>query len=238
MKSIAPICFLTLSIALSGCATTNLETYNRGMYKANKTLDKYTLKPLTKAYQTVTPDRVERSVSHFFNNIGEINTTVNSLLQGNLRNAGLSSSRFVWNTTLGLGGLFDVATPMKITAHKEDLGQTLRVWGVPEGPYLVLPFFGPSTTTDTMGIIGNYTFDPLFHYHWNNNYQRQGFTLLGLVNKRAQLMPFEKIAQSASTDEYTFVKNAYLQRRKALVRNGKADTSVDEEFDALFEEDN
>lgn len=231
-------CFLLLFLSLlAGCAgTQTLESYNRGMYQANKTIDKYTLKPIAKAYQAVTPDPVEHSVGNFFNNIGEVNTLVNSVLQGKLHNAALSSARLVWNTTLGLGGLFDVATAMDITADKEDFGQTLRVWGVPAGPYLVLPLLGPSTVTDSVGLVGSYFINPIHHYDWPDHRPRTAMVALGVIDVRAQLLSTEKLLEGASTDEYSFVKGAYLQRRDTLARDGKGDGAVDEAFDALFDD--
>lgn len=227
------------ALALAGCAHNNggaLESYNRGMYKINRTVDKYTLKPIAQGYRYITPDPVENSVDNFFNNLGEVNTFANSLLQGKLNNAALSSARFVWNTTLGLGGLFDVATAMDITADEEDFGQTLQVWGLPSGPYVVLPFFGPSTVTDTIGLAADTYMSPVYQYdNWSDHSVREGVIVLGVVNKRAQLLDAEKLLDSATTDEYSFVKSAYLQRRAALVNDGEVvDEAVDKELDDLF----
>lgn len=234
-----PVTFLAL-LVLSGCASSNndpFESYNRAMYETNKVIDKYTLKPLTKGYEAIMPDPAERSVSNFFNNLKEINTFVNSLLQGKLHNAAVSSARFVWNTTLGLGGLFDVATAMNLEATPEDFGQTLRTWGIGEGPYIILPLLGPSTLTDSVGLVGDYYISPGYQYDWSNKTQQYSFVALGAVDKRSKLNNLEKLLKNATVDEYSFVRESYLQRRAALVRDGKTDESIDEAFDELFNED-
>lgn len=222
---------------LAGCASNNaLESYNRSMYKANRAVDKYTLKPIAKAYQAVTPDPVERGVSNVFSNIGEVGTMVNSVLQGKLHNAAVSSARIVWNTTLGLGGIFDVATAMNLQSDKEDFGQTLRSWGVPAGPYVVLPILGPSTVTDSVGLAGDYFASPAYHYNWPNHRTRTAYTALRVIDKRARLLNTENILESATIDEYSFVKSSYLQRRDALTRDATGDNDIDEAFDELFEQ--
>lgn len=222
---------------LMGCTSAEtLENYNRGMYQTNKAIDRYTLKPIATTYQAIMPDPVERNVDNFFNNIGEVSTLLNSMLQGKLHNAAVSSARLVWNSTLGLGGLFDVATVMNLTADKEDFGQTLRVWGVPTGSYVVLPVLGPSTITDSIGRIGDYFGSPWYHFDWADYRPRTAVTALNMINTRAQFLSAENLLETATTDEYNFVKSAYLQRRNALVRDGVGDGEVDKAFDALFDE--
>ncbi|MPV86564.1 MlaA family lipoprotein [Ostreibacterium oceani] len=241
MRNHFPLLLLTLFVTTwftVGCASNNgLEQYNQRMYAVNKKIDQYTLKPLSQGYQKITPDPVERRVSHFFGNLGEINTFANSLLQGKFKNAGLSSSRFVWNTTLGLGGLFDVATAMGISADKEDFGQTLRAWGVPAGPYLVLPILGPSTITDTVGLIGDYGIDPINRYQWNDYRVETGVNVLKRIDQRAGLLNTEKVLASSTINEYEFVKSAYLQRRASLTRDGAPDPQSEDAFDAFFDEE-
>ncbi|MBS9777737.1 MAG: VacJ family lipoprotein [Gammaproteobacteria bacterium] len=227
------------TVIITGCASNNdsvLESYNKGMYKINRTVDKYTLKPLAKAYRFVTPDPVEKSVNNFFNNIGEVNTIANSLLQGKFRNAALSSSRMVWNTTIGIGGLFDVATAFNISADKEDFGQTLQVWGLPTGPYVVLPFWGPSTITDSVGLGVDTYLSPINRYNnWADHSVREGVVVLNIVNTRAQLLDLEKVLETGTTDEYYFVKNAYLQKRAVMVNDGEVvNEEMDKELDDLF----
>ncbi len=235
-KNIIYVSCLFLGLWLGGCSS--LESYNRTMYKTNKAIDKYTLKPIAKGYHFITPDPVERGVSNFFGNLGEVGTVVNSLLQGKVRNAALSSSRFVWNTTLGLGGMFDVATAMNVVAKPEDFGQTLQVWGMPAGPYVVLPILGPSTVTDSVGLVGDYFAYPLTYYHWTDHSVREGVTALKTVDTRTQLLPLEKQLKGVP-DEYSFVKSAYLQRRASLVRDGaiEENNDIDKDFDELLDEE-
>lgn len=235
-------CWLIVGF-VSGCATTDdnrsaLERYNRGMYQANKAIDKYTLKPLAKGYRAITPDPVEVGVSNFFSNIGEIGTVANSLLQGKFHNAAASSSRLVWNTTIGIGGIFDVATAMNIKADPEDFGQTLQTWGVPAGPYVVLPLLGPSTVTDTVGKVGDAMISPINRYEgWGDHSIREGLIALNYISARAELLSAEKLLDTATTDEYLFVKNAYLQKRATLVNDGQVkNKALDAELDALFDE--
>ncbi len=228
---------LFLGMWLGGCSS--LEDYNRAMYKTNKVVDKYTLKPVAKAYRLITPDPVEKGVNNFFDNLSEVGTVVNSILQGKFRNAALSSSRIVWNTTLGLGGIFDVATAMNVKANPEDFGQTLQVWGVPTGPYIVLPILGPSTITDSVGLVGDYFTYPLTYYNdWSDHSVREGVAVLRFTDMRAKLLPLEKKLEDMP-DEYSFVKSAYLQHRASLVRDGAIQESndIDAEFDALLDEE-
>ncbi|PID33580.1 MAG: ABC transporter [Thiotrichales bacterium] len=234
-----PVILLGFVITLlGGCASGDgLESYNRSMYSINKTVDKYTLKPITKVYRAITPDPVEKGVGNFFNNIGEVGTFANSLLQGKIDNAILSSSRFVWNTTVGLGGIFDVATAMNIKANKEDFGQTLQTWGVPAGPYVVLPFFGPSTLTDSVGLVGDTFLSPINRYKWHSNRLRNSVIGLYYVDRRSRLFKAEKMLNSASVDEYSFVKNTYLQHRQALVKDGKVENkAMEDDLDDLYGE--
>ncbi len=204
-----------MGFVLSGCSFhQGLESYNRGMYKVNKTVDTYTLKPLAKGYKAITPDPVEKSVNNFFSNIGEVGTFVNSILQGKLHNAAVSSSRIVWNTTLGIGGLFDVATAFNLKSDPEDFGQTLRKWGIPEGPFIMLPLFGPSTITDTVGRVGDAYISPYRQYDWHNKDIRQSVIGLRALNSRVQLLPMTNMLENISSDEYLFVKSAYLQQRR------------------------
>lgn len=227
-----------LLMFLGGCMSSEtLEDYNRRMYKLNKSVDGYTLKPIAKGYKAITPDPVEKGVSNFFNNLNEVTVFTNSVLQGKIDNAILSSSRFVWNTTVGLGGIFDVATAMNIKANKEDFGQTLQTWGVPAGPYVVLPFFGPSTVTDTIGRAGDVLWSPINQYNWEKNAFPYSIIAMSYIDKRSRLLGAEKLLGSASVDEYSFVKNTYLQHRQALVHDGKVENkAMEEDLDDLYGE--
>lgn len=234
-----PVILLGFVITLlGGCASGDgLENYNRRMYSLNKAVDTFTLKPIAKGYRAITPDPVEKGVSNFFNNLDEVTTFTNSVLQGKIDNAILSSSRFVWNTTVGLGGIFDVATGMNIKANKEDFGQTLQTWGVPAGPYVVLPVFGPSTVTDTVGRAGDLLWSPINQYNWDKNVFPYSIIAMSYVDKRSRLLGAEKLVGSASVDEYSFVKNAYLQHRQALVKDGKVENkAMEDDLDDLYGE--
>ncbi|MEE3215266.1 MAG: VacJ family lipoprotein, partial [Pseudomonadota bacterium] len=153
---------LAAALAVSGCASSGVnsepnpadpwEGFNRRVFAFNDVLDRYALKPAAQGYRYITPDPLERGVSNFFDNLGEVRTVLNSLLQGKPANAGNSSMRFLMNTTFGLGGLLDPASHAGFTADTEDFGQTLAAWGVGEGPYVVLPFLGPSTVRDTAAL--------------------------------------------------------------------------------------
>lgn len=239
MKRLSGILLLFISGYLVGCSSTNddpFESYNRTMYGINKTVDKYTLKPIAKGYRAITPDPVEQGVNNFFGNLGDVLTLTNNLLQFDFHEAAHDGARVVWNTTLGIGGIFDVASGMGLEKQKEDFGLTLRKWGVPAGPYLVLPFLGPSTSTDAVGKIGDYYAHPVTYIDWNDYRTTAAVTALGVINLRANLLDAENVADGASTDEYSFVKSSYLQYRAAQVRGGTVDQQVDDDFDKIFQE--
>jgi phospholipid-binding lipoprotein MlaA len=226
-------------LSLTGCATVNghgdprdpLEGYNRAMHAFNEDFDRALFQPLARGYNKVMPRPVNRSVSNFFNNIGDLWVMTNNFLQGK-PGAGLSDlSRIIWNTSLGLGGLFDVASHMELPKHNEDFGQTLGVWGVGPGPYLVLPFLGPSTIRDTGGRAVQWYRDPLHELSDGEEY----LYLLGLdlVDTRASLLSTTRILDSASLDSYSFMRDAYLQRREHLIYDGNP---PQQEFDPFADD--
>jgi len=229
---------LAMLVMLAGCAgrvavedrhpDDPWEGFNRGVFAFNDTLDRAVLKPVARGYRWATPQPVQTGVGNFFSNLGEIRTTLNSLLQGKPGNAGRSTSRFLLNTTVGIAGLWDVATPMGITAEREDFGQTLGVWGVGEGPYLVLPLLGPSTVRDTGGLPLDMVTYPV--YYVENDKVRYGLTALRIVDVRAGLLDQEELIQG---DRYTFIRDAYLQRRRFEVSDGELgdDPFASEDFD-------
>ena len=206
------------------------EGFNRSVFAFNETLDRAVLKPVARGYRAVTPQPVETGVSNFFSNLGEIRTTLNSLLQGKPANAGRSTSRFLINSTVGIAGLWDFATHMGITAEQEDFGQTLGSWGVGEGPYLVLPLLGPSTVRDTSGLPLDMVTYPL--YYVEEDKVRYGLTGLRIVDARAALLDQEELIRG---DRYVFIRDAYLQRRRFEVSDGELGddpfASDDFEFD-------
>lgn len=209
------------------------QSYNRFMFGVNDKVDRALLKPLAIAYRAVTPDPVETGVSNVFSNVGEVPTAINSLLQGNVRGVGRSSGRFLVNSTLGIAGIFDVAKYMSLErADREDFGQTLGVWGFGSGPYVVLPFFGPSTLRDGLARPVDWYTDPLTYIdHVRTDNVVRGMSLL---NVRAQILPLE---DNIRGDKYVFVRDVYLQRREYLINDGMViddfgvDTFDDDEFE-------
>lgn len=225
MKQIFAITILLMLTLVTGCASVNapkadpLEGLNRTTFKVNETVDDYVLKPVAKGYQAVTPGFVRSGVSNAFSNVGDVGTSVNNLLQGKPGNALSDVGRFVVNSTLGVLGLFDVATGMGLEKHEEDFGQTLGSWGVGSGPFLVLPLLGPSTLRDTFAKpVDGYTGYPRYMGHVPT---RNSVQALGLINFRAELLNTTSTLDEASLDKYQFIRDAYLQRRLSQVHDGK-----------------
>jgi phospholipid-binding lipoprotein MlaA len=199
-----------------------LQPFNRKVFWFNDHLDMYVLEPVAKGWDYVLPRRVETSISNFFWNLHFPIDTVNAVLQGKFKEAGSDVGRFLVNTTVGVAGFFDPATSLGLELHWKDFGQTLGVWGVCPGPYLVLPILGPSDVRDGGGLIvdGATSITPFFV----NGYILLGARTVELVNIRAQYLDTIRKAKEAAFDYYTFVRNAYLQRRAALI-NGQETTS-------------
>lgn len=190
--------------------------YNRAMYSFNHAVDKYTLKPLAKGYVYVTPPVVRKGVSNVFSNIGEVPSAINGILQAKPGKAARNTGRFLINSTIGLLGIFDVASHMGLAGEdKEDFGQTLATWGVGQGPYLVLPFLGPSTLRDTFALPAAWYTDPRVYI--DDTSWEVGLLALGLVDTRASLLDLE---QHLTGDHYVFIRDAYLQRRNFLIQDG------------------
>ena len=220
---------------LQGCATgpqanpaDPLEPFNRGVYSFNEGLDRAVLKPVATAYQNITPSPVRTGVTNFFENISDVWSMVNNVLQAKPAEAMDSLFRVTTNTLWGVGGIFDVATELKIPKHKEDFGQTLGTWGMPSGPYVVLPLFGPSSVRDTAGrvvdIQGNLVSQA------DNVPVRNSLKTLDLVDTRANLLRAGDLLDQASLDKYAFTRDAYLQRRRSLI-GGNERTEPEERFD-------
>jgi phospholipid-binding lipoprotein MlaA len=200
-----------------------LEPINRAVFGFNEVIDDAVLEPVAKGYRAITPDPVEDSVSNFFNNLGEINTIVNSTLQMKLDKTISSSSRFVINSTVGVFGLFDVASSLGIKRHKEDFGQTLGHYGVPAGPYLVLPFFGPSTFRDAPGFYADIAIEKsISPVHTELHHEeRQVIQATNVIDTRANLLQATKILDTAAKDKYIFLRESYLQKRTKMIADGK-----------------
>ncbi len=198
------------------------EGFNRRVFAFNDRLDAYLLKPIAKGYQAVTPRLLDQGVTNFFGNLGEVSVVTNDLLQGKLGQASRDGLRFLVNSTIGFFGLFDVAGRIGLRANNEDFGQTLAVWGVPSGPYLVLPFLGPSSVRGSAALVPESQLSPLRY----TEDEALGYQLLGLdvVDTRADLLSAEEVVRG---DRYIFVRDAYLQRREFLIQDGQ----VEDEFD-------
>lgn len=215
---------LCLAVLLSGCATTGKdprdpwEDYNRQITEFNLVLDENVLEPVAKGYQAVFPGVVRAGVNNFFGNLSDVWSTANNLLQAKPRETTESLFRVSINSTLGLFGLIDVATELKIPRHKEDFGQTLGRWGVPLGPYLVLPVLGPSTLRDTVALPVDWKGDLLNIYDFA---VQSPLSVLRVVDKRANYLGAGNVLDAAALDKYTFIREAYLQRRRASQPSNK-----------------
>ncbi len=224
--------------ALSGCATVQtptkgdpLEGFNRTMYKFNDTVDTYALKPVAKGYQYVVPQPVRDSVTNFFSNIGDVYIAANNLVQLRIADGVGDIMRVVINTVFGVGGLFDVATVAKLPKHTADFGVTMGRYGMPAGPYLVLPLLGPSTVRDAAGLGVDYVGNPLTYVKPDG--VSYGLFGVNLVNTRANLLGAGDVLEAAAIDKYSFVRNAYLQRREMLISNARGEAGASSGSDAL-----
>ncbi|CUB04021.1 MlaA family lipoprotein [Marinomonas fungiae] len=192
------------------------EGFNRSIFSFNETVDEYGLKPLAQGYDAITPNFMQKGVSNFFSNLGEIPNTFNNLLQGKWDETASSTSRFLINTTIGLLGLFDVASAMGIEQYNEDFGQTLGYWGVGSGPYLVLPFFGPSTARDASGMVVDYSiYDGMDLYDFNSDEKWIGRGL-NAIQTRAKYLSAERMIFG---DRYSFLRDVYIQTREGEVKD-------------------
>lgn len=238
--------FLPLFIILaSGCASLSApppehdpyERFNRTVYKFNDTLDRAVLKPVAQGYEKVVPQPIDDGVTNFFSNIDDVVVTLNDLLQGKFRQAGSDLSRLVWNSTVGIGGLFDVASQLGLPKHNEDFGQTLGAWGVEPGPYIVLPLLGPSTFRDTVALPADWYSDPLYYYYAVDKSGYWQLRSLDTIDTRAGLLRASRLIEQAALDEYVFLREAYLQRRQNLVYDGNPPLPDFDLFDEELDEE-
>jgi phospholipid-binding lipoprotein MlaA len=201
------------------------EKINRSIFSFNQTLDDYLLKPVAKFYVAVTPDPVERGISNLFSNLKEITNASNNLLQGKVSQASVDLGRFTLNSTLGVAGLFDVASGLGLKkTDGEDFGQTLGKWGVPSGPYIMLPLMGPTTLRDAPARFVDDITDPIDYI--DEDSQKMATTGLSVVSMRAALLNYDNML---SGDSYSLIRDVYLQKRAYEVNDG----AVDDEFDDL-----
>ena len=195
------------------------ERVNRSVFSFNDSLDKYIITPITKAYEFILPEVIRNSLSNIFSNIGDIYTAVNQLLQGKPKNAVDDLTRFIVNTTFGIGGIFDVATGAGLEKHQEDFGQTFGVWGIGDGPYMVLPLLGPSNVRDTFGWAFDLQTDILLSYV-NDIPVRNTITAVRVLDQRSKYLSATNLLETAAFDRYSFVRDAYIQRRRDRIYDG------------------
>jgi phospholipid-binding lipoprotein MlaA len=221
-------------LALTGCATSNakrdprdpLEPLNRATYRFNDAVDRAVLKPVAKGYKRVTPQFMRTGVTNFFDNLEQPTVILSDLLQAKFKPALSDTGRFVLNTTIGIGGLLDPASAAGLEKHDEDLGQAFGKWGIPSGPYLVIPLFGFSTFRDGIGSIGEIYTDPL--YYVERDAWRYSLNGVSVIDMRAGLLDTEQALEN-TFDRYAFIRNAFLQRREYQVTDGAVAPPVDED---------
>jgi len=205
------------------------ESFNRVVFGFNMTIDKWLLRPLAVGYKAVTPDVVETGIGNFFSNIGEVSNIANDILQWKWKQAGNDTGRLLVNSTIGLAGIFDVAGKTGMPeSDGEDFGQTLVHWGLPQGPYIVLPFMGPGTVTSTLGLPAEWYLDPVSEVTPDSS--MYALKVTDLVHTRAQLLSAEELI---SGDRYVFIRDTYLQRRDYLIKDGK----IEDDFGGGFNDD-
>jgi phospholipid-binding lipoprotein MlaA len=237
----SPVLLLVLAFVLNagGCASwvgmepepgDPLEPYNRSMFALNQHLETYIAKPVARGYKKVVPAPIDRGITNFFSNLDEPTNIFNNLLQLKIKAAASDLGRMAINTTLGFFGFMDVASSWGLEKHDEDFGQTLGYWGVPTGPYLVLPIIGPNDFRDT----GGFAMDWVTHFinrRVGDNRYGWSMWLLRYVDATADALRNEKVLSSAAVDPYIFYRESYLQRRRYLVYDGNPPLEEEEDFE-------
>lgn len=215
--------FALLASSPAALAADPWEKTNIRIYAFNKFFDGWLLRPVAVAYNTVMPNIVRKGVGNFFSNIDDVNVLANDLLQLKLRDAATDSGRLLINTTVGMAGIIDVASSVGLIKNEEDFGQTFGRWGVGAGPYVVLPFFGPSSARDSVGFVLDTLFNPIQYYQQDE--ARTTLTALSFIDDRASVLSMEGLI---SGNEYLFVREAYLQQREYLVNDGAYSDDFDD----------
>jgi phospholipid-binding lipoprotein MlaA len=211
--------------ALSGCATTAdnpkdpYEGFNRAMFSVNEGID-VVVKPVAQGYDAAAPLPVKVGFGNFFGNLWDVITAFNNLLQGKGGDGASDIGRVLVNSTIGIGGIFDVASEMGMEKHTEDFGQTLAKWGVDSGPYFYWPIIGPRTTRDTFGWAVDTYMDPLWYFEPVS--LRNSLVGVRFIDMRASLLPTDKIVDEAAFDKYSYIRDAYLQHRLSEINDGNA----------------
>jgi len=234
IKSLA----LAMSAAglLAGCATSGnpkdpIEGFNRAMFAFNEGLDTAIIKPVATGYEAVLPSPIRTGVTNFFSNIEDVFIGVNNLLQGKVPEAFSDLGRVVINTTVGILGVIDFASDAGLEKHDEDFGQTFGRWGVGNGAYVVIPVFGPRTVRDTVGLVLDVATDPVVQHRPKRT--RDAAVVLRLVNDRANLLAADKVVEEAALDKYSYIRDAYLQRRRNLIHDGNPPREVEADADQV-----
>jgi phospholipid-binding lipoprotein MlaA len=217
-------------IVMTGCATTQqnervakidpFEPMNRAVFSFNEVADDYLIKPIAEVYKFVLPEFARTGVTNFFSNINDVLIAANNLLQAKPVEAANDIGRFLINSTIGVLGLFDVATDMGLDKNREDFGQTLGVWGVPDGPYVVLPLFGASNVRDTVGLVVDIETDFMMNTNKLNSDEKIAVNVLKAINRRANLLDAGQLLEDAAFDKYSFVRDGYIQRRRNQIHDG------------------
>lgn len=240
------LCFraviVSLALGLSACTSIPpdartesdpWEPLNRSLYSMNVAIDKVSTKPLAKGYRKIMPGIFRKGISNFFSNLIAPRSAINHFLQGKPGQGVSELGRFAINSIIGVGGLIDIATPSGLEEHQEDFGQTAAVWGIPDGPYVMLPILGPRTLRDAILTPLDVVVDPLYQY--NNSSVRDKVYILRLIHLRYLLLSAEKFLED-SKDRYVTIRESYLQNREYEVYDG--DPPVDDDFfDEFLEED-
>jgi phospholipid-binding lipoprotein MlaA len=227
---------LLLAGLLAGCATSGgnpadpLEKVNRAVFAFNDVADKAVLTPVAKGYRAVLPGFVRTGISNFFSNLEDVWVTVNDVLQGKLKEGSEDFTRVIFNSTFGIGGLFDFASDVGLPKRNEDFGQTLGWWGVGSGPYIVIPLLGPSTFRDGFGLLVDGRADLVYRAVDDVPLRNTLYATRGIGN-RANLLDASSVLEQAALDRYAFVRDAWLQRRRNLVHDGNPPREKDDADD-------
>ena len=221
-KSVYLLSILFLS-SYAFTETDPLKDLNQKTHNLNQTLDLQVASPIARFYQRITPDFIEMGVTNFTQNVEDLSIGVNNILQGKIKSGLSDLGRFTINSTIGIAGFLDIASDMGLEKHDEDFGQTLAVWGVPDGPYLVLPGLGPSTMRDTLAMIPDAFLTPL----WLIDHDRTSYSLtaIDLIDTRARYLGLESVVIG---DEYLFYRDAYLQSRQFDIKDGQIEDDFDD----------
>ena len=218
--------FVCAVLLLSGCATTGnpkdpIEGFNRAVFGFNDALDQVVVRPVATGYDAVLPSPVKNGVANFFGNVADVFIAVNNLLQGKGSQGFSDIGRVLINSTIGIGGVFDVASEIGLEKHMEDFGQTMGVWGVDEGPFFFWPLIGPRTTRDTFGWAVDSFMDPVWYVE--DISLRNSMVGVRYIDLRASLLQTDKLVDQAAIDRYTYIRDAYLQNRRSEIRDGAED---------------